>query len=126
MKYRKKPVEIEAIQFLGYEYNEIGDFYYPKFSEMNNPWIQKAFDNNLFIEKDNKLFINTSEGVMEVGKNDFIIKEPFDKERFIYPCKPDIFEATYDKVNKILCIKDRKKECNSCHECDVQILNPIY
>ncbi len=35
---------------------------------------------------------------MEVSKGDYIIKEPFDKERGFYPCKPDIFKETYDVI----------------------------
>ena len=81
-KFRKKPVVIEAIQFDGNNYKECEAF---------------VGKNNI----DNKLSypnIITSEGTMKVSVNDFIIKEPFDKERGYYPCKPEVFVKTYDKV----------------------------
>lgn len=55
--------------------------------------------NNFYIDhgKGNKgLVIRTSEGDMFASVGDFIIKDPFDKERGFYPCKPDIFHLTYD------------------------------
>jgi len=42
--------------------------------------------------------IITSEGTMAVNVGDWIIKEPFDKERQFYPCKPYIFAQTYDHI----------------------------
>jgi len=48
--------------------------------------------------------IITSEGTMAVNVGDWIIKEPFDKERQFYPCKPDIFAQTYDPV--LVTVKD--------------------
>ena len=83
-KYRKKPVEIEAIQWVSdnieqvYEMLGVGD--------------------NLIISTDEdevKHFINTLEGKMEMSWGDYIIKGV--KGEF-YPCKPDIFELTYEKV----------------------------
>jgi hypothetical protein len=83
-KYRKKPVEIEAIQWVSdnieqvYEMLGVGD--------------------NLIINTDEdevKHFINTLEGKMEMSWGDYIIKGV--KGEF-YPCKPDIFELTYEKV----------------------------
>jgi len=81
MKYRKKPVEIEAIIFSGDNMKECLDF------------IGDNYDNTL-----NYPNIITPEGVMRVNVGDYIIKEPFDKERGFYPCKPDIFLKTYDKL----------------------------
>ena len=81
-KFTKKPIEIEAIQFDGNNYKECEEF---------------VGKNNI----DNKLSypnIITSEGTMKVSVNDFIIKEPFDKERGYYPCKPEVFVKTYDQV----------------------------
>ena len=83
-KYRKKPVEIEAIQWVSdnieqvYEMLGVGD--------------------NLIINTDEdvvKHFINTLEGKMEMSWGDYIIKGV--KGEF-YPCKPDIFELTYEKI----------------------------
>lgn len=80
-KYRKKPLEIEAIVFNGSNLKECKIF------------IGENYDSSL-----NYPNITTSEGTMEVSAGDYIIKEPFDKERGFYPCKPDIFKATYDKI----------------------------
>lgn len=83
MKFRKKPIIIEAILFDGGNFKE-----YKKFIEGN-------YDKTL-----NYPNIITSEGTMIVNVGDFIIKEPFDKERKFYPCKPDVFEKTYEKVEE--------------------------
>lgn len=77
MKYRKKPVVIEAIQFTG-NFTEIEDFV----------GADAEFRNG-------KLLIATLEGPMTASPNDWIIKGI--KGEF-YPCKPDIFEATYEAV----------------------------
>jgi len=45
------------------------------------------------------LLIETKEGVMKAFRGDWIIKEPFPTgDRDFYPCKPDIFEKTYEAV----------------------------
>ncbi|OOM82320.1 hypothetical protein CLPUN_03210 [Clostridium puniceum] len=79
MKYRKKPVEIEAIQFNGNNIQQILEF---------------ADSSKLKIN--GELVIDTLEGEMLVSKNDFVI-EGVNGE--FYPCKPDIFEKTYERVN---------------------------
>ena len=83
MRYRKKPIEIEAIIFDGRNYKECLDFI-----GLEN------IDNTLSYPN-----IITLEGTMRVNEGDYIIKEPFDKERKFYPCKPDIFKQTYDIIN---------------------------
>ena len=77
-KYRKKPVVIEAMQFTGENNEDCKKF------------IGDNFDNTLSYPN-----IKTLEGTMRVGVGDWIIKGV--KGEF-YPCKPDIFEATYDSV----------------------------
>ena len=43
--------------------------------------------------------IETAEGEMIASAGDFVIKEPFPtNDRKFYPCKPEIFEATYEPV----------------------------
>lgn len=81
-EYRKKPIVVEALIFDGDNYIECSEF----IGEDN-------YDNRL-----NYPNIITSGGVMKVGVGDYIIKEPFDKERGFYPCKPDIFRATYEEI----------------------------
>lgn len=82
-KYRKKPVVIEAVQFTG----ENGDAIY----EWANP-SGDAAEAPITIDLP-ILTIYTLDGNMEAKHGDYIIKGV--KGEF-YPCKPDIFEATYD------------------------------
>jgi len=81
-RYVKKPIEVEAIQFNGSNHKECKLFIG-----------EKNIDNRL-----NYPNIITSEGTMRVNVNDFIIKEPFDKERDCYPCKLAVFKKTYERV----------------------------
>ena len=74
-KFRKKPVVIEAVQFNG-NFDLIEDFVGGD-AEFRN----------------GELVIATSEGPLHASPNDWIIKGV--KGEF-YPCKPDIFEATYE------------------------------
>ena len=79
MKLRKKPVVIEAMQYNG----TVG-------SMMD---ISKWSGGNTKMAATGNLAIQTLEGRMEAAPNDWIIKGV--KGEF-YPCKPDIFEATYE------------------------------
>ena len=81
MKYRKKPVVIEAIQFNGNDQECIS-------------FCPCSYDPK---EKKPSLIIPTLEGNMRVDLHDWIIKGV--KGEF-YPCKPDIFEATYEKAEE--------------------------
>jgi len=84
MKFRKKPVVIEAIQFTGGNWERIGEFVGQKAA------LARKYGNNI-------LLINTLEGEMRADVGDWIIKGV--KGEF-YPCKPDIFELTYEKVEE--------------------------
>lgn len=84
MKYRKKPIIIEAIQWLGNNKKEIADFA----GESAN--FEVANEKQLF-----NLSIQTLEGNMIASAGDYIIKGVNGE---FYPCKPDIFEKTYEKV----------------------------
>lgn len=79
-KYRKKPVEIEAIQWNGKNATEVAEF-------------TRGTDRYIEVENDKIVRIQTLEGIMTASLNDYIIKGV--KGEF-YPCKPDIFEQTYD------------------------------
>ena len=85
MKFRKKPVVIEAIQYTG------------KSDDIKR--INENFGLNLHMlwTKPSKLRIPTLEGGMCATEGDWIIKGV--KGEF-YPCKPDIFEATYEPVSE--------------------------
>ena len=79
-KYRKKPVVIEAVQWTGENIKEVLDF-------MN--WRNAAHDDEI------GLMIHTLEGNHYASPGDWIIKGV---QGEFYPCKPDIFEKTYEKV----------------------------
>jgi len=84
MKYRKKPVGIEAFQWKGIEH--LADA--PE-------WFQKELQMGCVREESNMLKINTLEGIMTAKTGDFIIRGVLGE---IYPCKPNIFMATYEEV----------------------------
>lgn len=78
MKYKKKPVVIEAFRY-GFERMPYW---------MNNrTWIAQ--------EHENSLTIHTLEGDMKADVGDYIIKGIKGE---IYPCKAEIFDQTYEKV----------------------------
>ena len=86
MKYRKKPVIIEAIQFEDnsdriIEIHEFmgGDTIRVNYEDKDNPYLK----------------IETLEGIMKASVGDYIIKGVNGE---FYPCKPDIFEKTYVRV----------------------------
>jgi hypothetical protein len=87
MKYRKKPVVIDAEQFDGT--NAILDFV-----AKTGPAPLWGADCQ-FKASEKALFIKTSEGTMRADAGDWIICGV--KGEF-YPCKPDIFDATYERV----------------------------
>ena len=86
MKYRKKPVVIEAQPFTGIE-SYLDIVAWAKAAGMTNP---EAFRYETPI-----MLVPTLEGTMAANPGDWIIRGV--KGEF-YPCKPDIFEATYEKV----------------------------
>lgn len=95
MKYRKKPVIIEAIIWNGTNLKEVMEFIGSEFMyDENSNYITNKF---IYYKPTKKLFINTLEGKMEVAKGDYIIKGI--KGEF-YSCKPDIFINTYEEVEE--------------------------
>jgi hypothetical protein len=97
-KYRKKPVVVEAIK-LGWDtWNEICDFV-PEDAFGGGVYLDDVTLKELPEGKTSNaigLKINTLEGVMLAQQGDYIIKGV--KGEF-YPCKPDIFEQTYEPVD---------------------------
>ena len=79
-QYRKKPVVIDAIQYT---------------DPSSVQQIMDAFGSMGVNNSPEGLFITTSEGTMHASKGDWIIRGVKGE---LYPCKPDIFEATYEAV----------------------------
>ena len=96
MKYRKKPVVIEAIQLRWTTWNELCDFLGSIVSKDNpgrnsNDYSDTCGEQPPYIE----LTIPTLEGNHLAKHGDWIIKGVNGE---FYPCKPDIFELTYEKA----------------------------
>lgn len=91
MQYRKKPVVIEAIQFLGLRVNSIEVLNFTN----NTAWMEAVKNPITKINESWDCIIPTLEGNMIAQEGDWIIKGI--KGEF-YPCKPDIFAMTYEKV----------------------------
>lgn len=99
MKYRKKPVVIDAIQWTGANKREIFDF----LTNGNCPDEYMTSDfpivsNNFYIDKwkvPGGLVIKTLEGEHLANIGDYIIRDVHGE---FYPCKPDIFRETYEEV----------------------------
>ena len=84
MKYRKKPIVIDAVQWRGKNFNEIKDFA-GICADFNYDTQEGYF----------RLIIHNLEGDMNASEGDYIIR---DVNGEIYPCKPEIFEKTYEIV----------------------------
>lgn len=101
MKYRKLPVDVEAIEWTGGNTVEVYNFLENKNVESQSEITTEG--KNFRIQFDNggcrlgSLMIKTLEGEMKVDLGDYIIKGV--KGEF-YPCKLDIFEKTYEKVQE--------------------------
>ena len=78
MKYRKKPIVVDAIRFDGENFDEITNFA-GKDSKREGRYI----------------YIFTLEGVMETIKGDWIIKGTRGE---FYPCKPNVFSDVYEEI----------------------------
>jgi hypothetical protein len=87
-KFRKKPVVIEAIRWDGCNLKEI-----IAFTGFHQSAKKYSWDEYEEVVRDEGLKIFTLEGRMDANIGDWIIKGI--KGEF-YPCKPDIFAATYE------------------------------
>lgn len=82
--YRKKPVHVEAIEFNGNNRRQVEKFVYGE-------------SHNNYFTSSPHMTIKTLEGDMKVSKGDYIIRGVAGE---FYPCKPDIFAATYEEVDQ--------------------------
>lgn len=90
--YRKKPVIVEARKYTGDDWNIIN---LCEWMGLDHKSQDDAKD--IRLTYDNKLPIKTLEGIMMASIGDYIIKGV--KNEF-YPCKPDIFEETYELLDE--------------------------
>lgn len=82
-RFRKKPVVVDAVQWNGENIDEVCDLGY-------------AMDDATSITPEGKLKVETLEGTMTADVYDWIIRGIKGE---LYPCKPGIFEATYESVD---------------------------
>lgn len=93
-KFRKKPVVIEAITFdelIEYGQATEGNVVY------NIPWSFTYKGKPITHENDDCYLIPTLEGTMKFNRGEMLITGVNGE---IYPCKMDIFEKTYEKVEE--------------------------
>jgi hypothetical protein len=84
--FRKKPVEIEAVQFNGDAASAAAIRRWMAGFPLQMP--------NYNLNSTERLEIETLEGTMRASAGDWIIKGIHGE---FYPCKPDVFEKTYDR-----------------------------
>jgi hypothetical protein len=82
MKFRKKPVVIDAVQWTGANVDEVLAL------ALTVGSVRRGLG-----EERNSMFIDTLEGTMRADPQDWIIKGVKGE---LYPCKPDVFQALYD------------------------------
>jgi len=87
-KFRKKPVVIEAVQWTGTNRLEVARFIKNDALTIDDPLLLPG----------NAVLIETLEGTMRADKADWIIRGVKGE---VYPCKPDIFAATYEPVEVV-------------------------
>ncbi len=105
-RYRKRPVEIEAMQFRRdssdtelmavyqwIERNTLGSFEPMDVIEGRKPYPESGVSID---PRDGRMIISTLEGLHWVDLDDWVIRGLAGE---FYPCKPDIFAASYDKVS---------------------------
>ena len=91
MKYRKKPVTIEAIKWNGLNIEEIKNFV----GDSLDYYIHDAAWKAGVAAPKVEMKIKTLEGEMNVSEGDYVIKRVNGE---FYPCKPNVFEKTYEIV----------------------------
>ena len=85
MEFIKKRVVIEAVHWDGNKVSETPE------------WVLEALDNGFLVRFGNNVQIRTLEGEMTASPGDYIIRGVNGE---LYPCKPDIFEKTYEEVEE--------------------------
>lgn len=95
MKFRKKPVVIEAITF-----DELVAYGLANQANVveGMPWSFRYNGHPITHENDNCYLIPTLEGTMKFERGDMLITGVKGE---IYPCKPDIFTMTYERVEDV-------------------------
>ena len=95
MKYHKKPIVIEAFQMT--EKRRWDNSEWPNW--LHQAWQRGPSEGGVWCKNGgDELYCGTLEGVHKIDWDDWVIQGIKGE---LYPCKPDIFEATYEKVEDI-------------------------
>ena len=95
MKYIKRPIPIIAIQWTGYNFDQIANF---------------MSDNHPILNAQNEIIVSTLEGEMRVPIGSYIICDVTGKD--FYPCQKDVFEKSYIPLHED---RDFTFYCSSCN-----------
>lgn len=95
-KYRKRPVVVEAIQWTGKNYKDVQAF------------AGKSIVH--YFQEAEVLMVRTLEGNMFASRGDYIVKGTRGE---FYPCKPDVFQETYEEANTTTCTATNQP-CSMC------------
>jgi hypothetical protein len=95
MQYRKKPVIINAFQWTGRPDQTEDPEWIVDAIKRKEVWFETGRDNPFLDAGECRMVIKTLEGNHIANVGDYIIQGVKGE---IYPCKPDIFEMTYDKI----------------------------
>ena len=90
-RYQKRPIIIDAFQLTKESFQNLGPF-----PDWARPQMQSIFGKASEGLK-NVIYVDTLEGRMFANEGDYIIRGVKGE---VYPCKPDIFEASYDLVEE--------------------------
>ncbi len=93
MLYVKKPIVVEAFQMTVERREDSTDW--PEW--LHNAWQKDFEEEGAFFPLSTSRWIHTLEGNLNVSVGDWIIREVKGE---LYPCKPDIFEATYEEFSQ--------------------------
>lgn len=86
-RYRKKPVEVDAVKVV-----DVLAWLHGQAQSVET-WVGDAHANGLIMASGNSLFVYSLEGRMTGRAEDWLIRGVAGE---LYPCKPDIFAATYE------------------------------
>lgn len=96
-KYRKRPVVVEAIQWTGKNYKDILEFAGKKIVH--------------YFQGVEVLMVRTLEGDMFASRGDYIVKGIRGE---VYPCKPDVFQETYEEAGETSTCTATNQPCAMC------------
>jgi hypothetical protein len=91
-KYRKRPVVIDAVLI-----SDIVKLSHASNCAEQEPWVTENLNNHNIVLASDGVLIKTLEGTMKGNLDDMLI---LGVNGEVYACKPDIFEKTYEKVEK--------------------------